>query len=197
MADFLRSVEASETQHRQALEASETQNCQALAAYRTSFEQSLKDITGVHAKTMDDMQSKVKSSFDRMKYLEKTFASVPERITAILTDVVGKAITPTLAAVLTESLPPTMASVLEGSLADFQTRFDSAVGADSTLNVRNLLEAATDSRVQEHMAVMTAIEGIDLRLSVLDDLIATSDAPLRVPARMRLPPLGPGPRLCV
>ena len=197
MADFLRSVEASETQHRQALEASETRNCQALAAYRTSFEQSLKDITGVHAKTMDDMQSKVKSSFDRMKYLEKTFASVPERITAILTDVVGKAITPTLAAVLTESLPPTMASVLEGSLADFQTRFDSAVGADSTLNVRNLLEAATDSRVQEHMAVMTAIEGIDLRLSVLDDLIATSDAPLRVPARMRFPPLGPGPRLCV
>ena len=140
-----------------------------------------------------------------MKYLENTFASVPERITnhldiqlpAILTDVVGKAITPTLAAVLTESLPPTMASVLEGSLADFQTRFDSAVGADSTLNVRNLLEAATDSRVQEHMAVMTAIEGIDLRLSVLDDLIATSDAPLRVPARMRFPPLGPGPRLCV
>jgi hypothetical protein len=44
---------------------------------------------------------------------------------------------------------------------------------------------------------MTAIEGIDLRLSVLDDLIATSDAPLRVPARMRFPPLGPGPRLCV
>jgi len=104
MADFLRSVEASETQHRQALEASETRNRQALAAYRTSFEQSLKDVTGAHAKTMDDMQSKVKSSFDRMKYLEKTFASVPERITnhldvqlpAILTDVVGKAITPTL-----------------------------------------------------------------------------------------------------
>jgi hypothetical protein len=82
------------------LEASEIRNRQALAAYRTSFEQSLKDITGVHTKTMDDMQSKVKSSFDRMKYLEKTFASVLERITkhldvqlpAILTDVVGKVI---------------------------------------------------------------------------------------------------------
>jgi hypothetical protein len=181
MANFLHSVEATETQHRQALEASETRNHQALAAYRTSFEQSLKDITGVHAKTMDDMQLKVKSSFDRMKYLEKTFASVPERITthldvqlpAILTDFVGRAITPTLAAVLTESLPPTMASVLEGSLADFWSRFNSA---DSTLQVRNLLEAATDSRVQEHIAVMTAIKGIDMRLSVLDDMIATSDA---------------------
>jgi hypothetical protein len=184
MADFLRSVEASDNQHRQALEASEIRNRQALAAYRSSFEQSLKDIIGVHAKAMDDMQSKVKSSFDRMKYLEKTFAGVPERITnhldvqlpTILTDVVGKAITPTLAAVLTESLPPTMASVLEGSFSDFQTRFDSAVGADSTIHVWNLLEAATDSRVKEHMAVITAIKGIDQRLSVLDELIATSDA---------------------
>jgi len=178
-ADVLRLVEASETQHRQALEASETRNRQALAACRTSFEQSLKD-----AKTMDDMQSKVKSSFDRMKYLEKTFASVLEHITthldvqlpAILTDVVGKAITPTLTAVLEESLPPTMASVLEGSLADFQSRFDSAIRADSTIHVRTLLETATDSCVQEHMAVMTAIESIDLRLSVLDNLIATSAA---------------------
>ena len=201
MADFLRSVEASETQHRQALEASETRNRQALAAYRTSFEQSLKDITGVHAKTMDDMQSKIKSSFDRMKYLEKTFASVPERITnhldvqlpAILTDVVGKAITPTLAAVLTESLPPTMALVLEGSFSDFQTRVDSAIGADSTINVRNLLEAATDSRVQEHMAVMTAIEGIDQRLSVLDDLIATSDASTASPSPVEVSSPGPTP----
>jgi hypothetical protein len=54
MADFLRSVESTEALHRQALEASETRNLQALAAYRTSFEQSLKDITAVHTKTMDD-----------------------------------------------------------------------------------------------------------------------------------------------
>ncbi len=114
---------------------------------------------------MDAMQSKVQSGFNRMKYLEKTFAGVPERITnhldiqlpAILTDVVGTAITPTLTAVLEESLPLTVALVLEGSLADFQSRFDSAFGADSTIHVRTLLETATDSRVQEHMAVMTAI----------------------------------------
>ena len=189
MVDFLRSVEASETQHRQALEASETRNRQALAAYRTLFEQSLKDISGVHAKTMADMQSKVKSSFDRMKYLEKTFASVPERITthldvqlpAILTDIVGKTFTPTLAAVLTESLPPTMASVLEGSFANFQTRFDSTMGADSTLQVRELLDAATDSRIQDHMAVMTAIEGIGTRISALDNLLTPSDVSAAAP----------------
>jgi len=196
MADFLRSVETTETQNRQALEASETRNRQALAAYRTSFEQSLKDITEVHTKTMDDMQSKVKSSFDRMKYLEKTFASVPERITnhldvqlpTILTDVVGKAITPTLTTVLTESLPPTMTSVLEGSLADFQSRFDSAVGADSTLQVREFLEAATDSRIHDHIAVMTAIEGIGTRLSALDDMIATSDASAACPSPVDVSP---------
>jgi len=122
-----------------------------LAAYRISFEQSLNDITEVHTKTMDNMQSKVKGNFERMKYLEKMFASVQERITnhldvqlpTLLTNVVGKAITPTLTTVLTESLPPTMTSVLEGSLADFQSRFDSAVGADSTLQVWKFLEAAT------------------------------------------------------
>jgi hypothetical protein len=171
-----------------------------LAEYRTFFEQSLKDVTEVHAKTMDAMQSEVKSSFDRMKYLEKTFASVPERITnhldvqlpAILTNVVGTAITPTLTAVLEESLPPTLASVLEVSLANFQSRFDSAIGADSTLHVRTLLETATDSRVQEHMAVMTAIEGIDLRLSILDNLIATSAASAADPSPDEVPPPEPG-----
>ena len=136
----------------------------------TSFEQSQKDITTVHTKTMDDidMQLKVKSSFDRMKYLEKTFSSVPECITnhldvqlqAILTDTVGKAITPTLTTVLTEYLPPTMASVLEGSLADFRSSFDSTVGADLTLQMQEFLEDATDSRIQDYIAIMTAIEGM-------------------------------------
>jgi hypothetical protein len=143
MADFLRSVETTEAQNHQALEACETWNRQALAAYRTSYEQSIKDITEVHTKTMDDMQVKVKSSFNRMKYLEKTFVSVPARITthldvmlpAILTDVVGKVITPTLTTVLAESIPPTMTSVLEGSLADFQSRFNSDDEMDATINL--------------------------------------------------------------
>ena len=198
MADFLRSVESTEALHRQALEASETRNRQALAAYRTSFEQSLKDITAVHTETMDDMQSKVKSCFDRMKYLEKTFASVPGRITnhldiqlpAILTNAVGKAITPTLTTVLTEYLPPTMASVLEGSLADFRSSFDSTVGADLTLQMREFLEDAMDSRIQEHSAVMTAIEGIGTRISALDNMFATSDASAACPSLDDVPPPG-------
>ena len=136
-----------------------------------------------------------------MKYLEKTFASVPERITnhldvqlpAILTDAVGKAITPTLMTVLTEYLPPTMASVLEGSLADFRSRFDSTMGADSTLRVREFLEDATDSRIQDHIAVMTAIEGIGTHLSALDDMIATSDASAACPSPDDVPPPVPTP----
>ena len=41
--------------------------------------------------------------------------------------------------------------------------------------MRELLEAATDSHISNHLAVMTAIEGIGARLSVLDDAIASSD----------------------
>jgi hypothetical protein len=75
-----------------------------------------------------------------------------------------------------------MASVLEGSFADFQTRFDSTMGADSTLQVRELLDAATDSHIHDHMAVMTAIEGIGMRISALDDLLAPSDASAAAPS---------------
>ena len=134
-----------------------------------------------------------------MKYLEKTFASVPEHITnhldvqllAILTDAIGKAIKQTLKTVSTEYLPPTMASVLEGSLADFWSRFDSTVGADSTLQVREFLEDAMDSRIQDHIAVMTAIEGIGTRLSALDHMIATSDASAACPSPDDVPPRCP------
>ncbi len=82
------------------------------------------------------------------------------QLLAILTDADGKAITPTLTTVLTEYLPPTMASVLEGSLADFRSSFDSTVGADLTLQMQEFLEDATDSRIQDYIAIMTAIEGM-------------------------------------
>jgi hypothetical protein len=127
------------------IQAIEAQNSQALAALR----QGIMDIAAVHTKAIDDIQVKVRSSFDRMKYLEKTFASVPERVTnhldatlpAILTHVVGQAITPTLTTVLAESLPPTMTSVFKGSLADFQARFDSAIGVDLMLQEETLQTA--------------------------------------------------------
>ena len=137
-----------------------------------------------HTTSIGDMQAKLQGSFDRMKYLKKTFQNVPglvtthleARLPAILTDVVGKALAPTLTTVLTECLPPIMTEVLGGSLANFQSQFGAAGGAASTLRVRELLEAAADSHISNHSAVMTAIEGIRARLSALDDVIASSDA---------------------
>jgi hypothetical protein len=134
------------------------------------------------------MKGKLKSSFDWMKYLKKTFASVPERVTnhldatlpAILTKVMGKALTPSLTTMVTESLPPTMASVLEGSFTNFQSRFNLAISAGTMQQVRDLLETATDSRISEHTAVMAAIEDIGTRISALDKIIALADAsPMR------------------
>jgi hypothetical protein len=79
-----------------------------------------------------------------------------------------------------ESLPPTMASVLEGSFADFQLRFDSAASAEMMQQVRELLEAVMDSRINDHTAVMAAIEDIGTCLSVLDNFITSADAsPMR------------------
>ncbi len=136
-----------------------------------------------------------------MKLLEKTFASVPERVTnhldatlpAILTHVIGQAIIPTLTMVLAESLPPTMTLVLEGSLADFQAWFDSAIGADSTLQVWELLEATTDSRISDHVAVIMAIEGIGACLRVLDDIIASSNTSPAHPSLVDVRPPTPAP----
>jgi hypothetical protein len=56
----------------------------------------------------------------------------------------GKALAPTLTTVLTECLPPTLTDVLGCSLADFQSQFGTAGGAESTLQVRKLLEASAD-----------------------------------------------------
>ncbi len=179
------------------IQAIKARNSQALVALR----QGITDIAAVHTKAIDNIQVKVRSSFDRMKYLEKMFASVPECVTnhldatlpAILTHVVGQAITPTLTTVLAESLPPTMTLVLEGSLADFQERFDSAIVADSTLQVGELLEAATDSCISDHVAVMTTIEGIGARLRVLDDIIALSDTSPARPSPVDVRPPTPVP----
>ena len=163
-----------------AMENTNKQNAVALADY----ERRIFDMTAVHTKSIGDMQAKLQGSFDRMKYLEKTFHNVPglvtmhleDRLPAILTDVVGKALAPTLTTVLTECLPHTLTDVLGFSLADFQSQFGTAGGADTTVQERKLLEAAADHHLSDHSAVMTAIEGIGARLSALDDVIASSDA---------------------
>ena len=63
--------------------------------------------------------------------------------------------------------------------------------------VRELLEATMDSRINDHTAVMAVIEDIGTRLSVLDDFIALADAfPMRPSSADTRPPtvgaLAPG-----
>jgi hypothetical protein len=175
-----------------AMENTNKQNAVALADY----EQRIFDMTAVHTKSIGDMQAKLQGSFDRMKYLEKTFQNVPglvtthleDRLPAILTDVVGNALAPTLTMVLTECLPPTLTDVLGCSLADFQSQFGTAGGAETTAQVRILLEAAAEHHNSDHSAVMTAIEGIGARLSALDDMLASSDASHPVDKPTHTPP---------
>jgi hypothetical protein len=116
-------VESNASTFLQAMEA----NAASFWLYVEKANKNLATIAGNHTQAMTDMQGKLKSSYNRMKYLKKTFASIPEHVTnhldatlpAILTKVVGKALTPSLTTMVTESLPPTMASVLEGSFTDF------------------------------------------------------------------------------
>jgi hypothetical protein len=190
MANFLRIIAVSEQQ----TAITEQKNSKALAAY----EQRVMAMAAAHTKSIGDMQTKLQSSFDRMKYLEKTFQNVPglvtthleDRLPVILTAVVDTALAPTLTTVLAECLPPTFASVLEGSMADFQSRFGSADNTASTQHVRELLEAAKDARISEHSAVMTAIAGIGTRVSALDDVIASSAAHTPVTAPPPTRPAG-------
>ncbi len=177
-------VESNASAFLQAMEA----NAASCWLYVAKANKNLATIAGNHTHAMTDMQKKLKSSFDRMKYLKKTFASVPEHVTnhldatlpAILTKVMGKALMPSLTTMVTESLPPTMASVLEGSFTDFQSRFDSAISAGTTQQVQELLATTVDSGISEHTAVMATIEGIGMRISALDKIIASAEAsPMR------------------
>ncbi len=75
MANFLRAIEVSE-QHNA---ITEQKNVNALAAY----EQRVMVMAEVHTKSIGDMQAKLQSSFDRMKYLEKSFQNVPVPLTVL------------------------------------------------------------------------------------------------------------------
>ena len=170
IADFIQTMENNTKKNTAALE---------------DYNQRTLAMTAAHLKSIGDIQAKLQGSFDRMKYLEKTFQDVPGLITthleaqlpAILTNVVGTALALTLTTVLNKCLPRTMTDVLEGSLTDFQSRLGAAGGAKSTLRVQELLEAAADSHDCAHTAVMTGIEDIGARLSALDDVFASSVVP--------------------
>ena len=128
IANFIRTMEINARENAAALEAL---NQRSLAA------------TAAHMKSISDMQAKLQGSFDRMKYLKKTFHDVPGLITthletqllAILTDVVGTALVPTLTTVLNECLPRTMTDILKGPLTDFWSQLRADGGDESTLRM--------------------------------------------------------------
>ena len=73
-------------------------------------------------------------------------------------------------------------------MADIQSQFGSAGSTASTQQVQDLLVAATDSRISEHSAVMTAIADIGTRISALDGVIASSAVHTPVDAHPPTPP---------
>ncbi len=127
MATFLRTLEINDQKYRDTWADADQKNQKAWAAYElrvlAMHEMHTKSISD-NSKSISDMQVKLQSSFDRMKYLEKNVQThLEDRLPVILTAVVDKALAPTLTTVLTECLPPTITSVLEGSLAEFPSRF--------------------------------------------------------------------------
>ena len=109
MATFLRTLEINDQKYRDVCAATDQKNQQAWAAY----ELRALAMHEIHTKNISDMQVKLQSSFDRMKYLEKNVqAHLEDRLPVILTAVVDKALAPTLTTVLAECLPPTITSVL-------------------------------------------------------------------------------------
>jgi hypothetical protein len=156
VSGFLQAMEASKAQHRQALEANVAQNCQALEAHKASFQlyveeanKSVATITVAHTQSMTDMQTKLHSLFDQMKYLKKTFKDVPACITnhldktvpqviasvvdrtlpITLTTALKDTISLTLKTVLDDTITNSIASLMEGSFMDFMTQF-SSIGTD-------------------------------------------------------------------
>jgi len=201
MATFFRTMEINDQKYRDAWADTDLKNQQAWATYEQRVlamsEMHTKSISD-NSKSISDMQVKLQSSFDWMKYLEqKVQTHLEDRLPVILTAVVDKALAPTLTMVLTECLPPTITSVLEGSLADFQSQFGSAGSTALTQKVWDLLEAAADSRISEHSAVMTAIADIGTRISALDGVIASSTVHTPVEAPPPSPPTPPPVAVCL
>jgi hypothetical protein len=93
MTDFLQSVEATEVRNRQALEA---------------YKQSITDITEAHNNAMEDMQRQLRSSFNRMKHLERMYKDVPTHVTNHL----DKTVPAVVASVVNQTLPATLATAL-------------------------------------------------------------------------------------
>ena len=73
MSAFLRALEDSKAQTRNALDAHRA----SFVQYIGEANRSITAITTAHTQSMTDMQSKLQGLFDRMQYLERTFKDVP------------------------------------------------------------------------------------------------------------------------
>ncbi len=190
VSGFLQAMEASKSQHRQALEVNAAQNRQALEvnaaqnhqaleAHKASFQQYVKEanksivtITAAHTQSMTDMQTKLHSSLNRMKYLEKNFKDIPARITdhlnktvpqviasvvdwtlpITLTTALKDTISPTLKTVLDDTITNSIASLVEGSFMEFMTQF-SSIGTDMARAVHDSVASAKAPLLECYLAV--------------------------------------------
>ena len=159
MTDFLQSVEATEVRNHQALEA---------------YKQSITVITEAHNNAMENMQRQLRSSFDRMKHLERTFKDVPTHVTnyldktvpAVIALVVNQTlpatlvtalqdiISPSLKTVVDDTITDSVASLLEGSFTEFTGKF-SLIGMDMARTVRDLV-ASAEAPLQERFSAVQA-----------------------------------------
>ena len=122
MSTFLRALEDSEAQTRIALDAQRA----SFVQYIGEANRSIEAITAAHTQSMTDMQSKLQSSFDRMRYLEKTFKDVPRHVTdhldttvpQVIASAVDRTLPTTLATVLQESLSPTIKKVMDDTISE-------------------------------------------------------------------------------
>ena len=168
MSTFLRALEDSEAQTRIALDAQRA----SFVQYIGEANRSIEAITAAHTQSMTDMQSKLQSSFDRMRYLEKTFKDVPRHVTdhldmtvpQVIASAVDRTLPTTLATVLQESLSPTIkkvmddtisdsfTSLLEGSFTDF-TEKCSSVSTDVARVMRDVVASAEAPLLERYLAV--------------------------------------------
>jgi hypothetical protein len=172
-------VESNVSNFLQAMEANAAQNHQALEAHMASFQLYVKEankniasITKTHTQSMADMQTKLQSLFDWMKYLKKTFQDVLARVInhlgkmvpQVIASVVDRTLPSTLATALKDMISPTLKTVmddtitnsiallLEGSFTDFMAKF-SSIGMDMARAVCNSVASAKAPLLECYSAV--------------------------------------------
>jgi len=203
VSTFLRALEDSDAQTRIALDAQRA----SFVQYIGEANRSIAAITAAHTQSMTDMQSKIQT-FDRMRYLEKTFKDVPQHVTNhldttvphVIASAVDRTLPTTLATVLQESLSPTIkkvmddtisdsfTSLLEGSFTDF-TEKCSSVSTDVARVMCDVVASAEAPFLERYLAVQEDYTTCKARL----DEVLTHSSLLRgaCPLRHRPRPLRP------